>query len=182
MCGISTKEWPIDVDHIVPWSRGEKAELANLQAPCSNCNRTKGNQDDTDFRAWPIQSADPTCLFCQPPAISKAIEKNGSVFAIHDKYPVTPGHLLTIPIKHVPDFFSMTEVERRGADQLLRLLLGRIKAEDAKVSGFNLGANCGETAGQTIGHAHIHLIPRGSGDVPDPRGGVRGVIPETRVY
>jgi ATP adenylyltransferase len=103
------------------------------------------------------------------------------VFAIHDKYPVTPGHLLTIPIKHAPDFFSMTEVERSDADQLLRLLLGRIKAEDAKVSGFNPGANCGETAGQTIGHAHIHLI-RGSGDVRDPRGGVRGVIPETRVY
>ena len=76
----------------------------------------------------------------------------------------------------------MTEVERRDADQLLRLLQGRIKAEDAKVSGFNLGANCGETAGQTISHAHIHLIPRPSGDVRDPRGGVRGVIPETRVY
>jgi ATP adenylyltransferase len=60
--------------------------------------------------------------FCQPPAISKAIEKNDSVIAIHDKYPLAPGHLLTIPMKHAPDFFSMTEVERRDANQLLRLL------------------------------------------------------------
>jgi diadenosine tetraphosphate (Ap4A) HIT family hydrolase len=74
----------------------------------------------------------------------------------------------------------MTEGDRRDADQLLRPLQGRIKSEDAKVTGFNGGANCGETAGQTVGHAHIHLIPRRRGDVP--RGGVRGVIPETRVY
>jgi ATP adenylyltransferase len=182
LCGILAKERPIDVDHTVPRSRGGKAELTNLQALCSKCNRSKRNQDQTDFRAWRLQSADSACVFFQPPAISKAIEKNASVFAILDKYPVTPGHLLIIPIRHASDFFSMTEGERRDADQLLRLLQGRIKSEDAKVTGFNVGANCGETAGQTVGHAHIHLIPRRSGDVPDPRGGVRGVIPETRVY
>jgi ATP adenylyltransferase len=76
----------------------------------------------------------------------------------------------------------MTEAERLDADQLLRLLQGRMKAEDSRVAGFNVGANCGETAGQTVGHAHIHLIPRRKGDMRDPRGGVRGVIPERQSY
>jgi ATP adenylyltransferase len=182
LCGILAKERPIDVDHIVPRSRGGKTELANLQALCSKCNRSKRNQDQTDFRSWPIPSADPTCVFCQPEAISKAVEKNGSVFAIQDRFPVTPGHLLVIPMRHAPDIFCMTEAERLDADQLLRLLQGRIKAEDTKVSGFNVGSNCGEAAGQTVSHAHIHLIPRRKGDMSNPRGGVRGVIPERQSY
>jgi ATP adenylyltransferase len=182
LCGILAKERPIDVDHIIPRSRGGKTELANLQALCSKCNRSKRNLDDTDFRSWPHPSADPDCVFCQPDLMARAIEKNGSVFAVEDKYPVTPGHLLVIPIRHTPDWFSMTERERLDADQLIRVLQARIRAEDKKVGGFNIGSNCGDAAGQTVGHAHIHLIPRRSGDIPDPRGGVRGVIPEKRVY
>jgi diadenosine tetraphosphate (Ap4A) HIT family hydrolase len=182
LCGISAKERPIDVDHIIPRSRGGKTELANLQALCSKCNRSKRNQDDTDFRSWPLASADQNCAFCQPEAISKSVEKNGSVFAILDKYPVTPGHLLVIPIRHTPDWFSMTDGERLDADQLMRVLQARIRGEDKKVTAFNVGSNCGDAAGQTVGHAHIHLIPRRRGDIPDPRGGVRGVIPEKRVY
>ncbi len=182
LCGIAAKERPLDVDHIKPRSRGGRTEPANLQALCSKCNRSKRNQDDTDFREWPITSADPTCAFCQSDVISKAAETNGSVFAIRDRYPVTPGHLLVIPMRHTPDFFSMTESERQDANQLLRLLQGQIKAEDTKVEGFNIGANCGETAGQSVGHAHIHLIPRRKGDMADPRGGVRGVIPERQRY
>jgi ATP adenylyltransferase len=114
--------------------------------------------------------------------ISKAIEKNASTFAVHDKYPVTPGHLLIISMRHVPDLFSMTEAERQDSDQLLRVLQNRIRAEDTTVTGFNVGANCGESAGQTVGHAHIHLIPRRNGDMVDPRGGVRCVIPEKQSY
>jgi len=121
-------------------------------------------------------------VFCQSSVISSAVEKNGSVFAIQDKYPVTPGHLLVIPIRHTQDFFSLTESEQKDANQLLRLLQGRIKAEDTKVVGFNIGANCGEAAGQAVDHVHIHLIPRRKGDMTDPRGGVRGVIPEKRLY
>ena len=182
LCGIAAKERPLDVDHIIPRSRGGKTELANLQALCSKCNRSKRNQDDTDFRSWPPPSADLTCVFCQSAIVSQAVERNGSVFAVQDKYPVTLGHLLVIPIRHTQDYFSLTESEWNDANQLLRLLQGRIKAEDTRVEGFNIGANCGETAGQTVGHAHIHLIPRRKGDVPDPRGGVRGVIPQKRVY
>lgn len=182
LCGIPAKERPLDVDHIIPRSRGGKTELANLQALCSKCNRSKRNQDETDFRSWPDPSADPTCVFCGPEMASKAVEKNGSVFAIMDKYPVTPGHTLVIPIRHTPDWFSMTEAERLDADQLIRVLQARIRAEDKKVAGFNLGSNCGDVAGQTVGHAHIHLVPRRSGDIADPRGGVRGVIPPKRIY
>jgi diadenosine tetraphosphate (Ap4A) HIT family hydrolase len=114
--------------------------------------------------------------------MSKPVEKNGSVFAIEDKHPVTPGHLLVIPVRHTPHWFSMTEGERLDADQLMRVLQATIRTEDKKVEGFNVGSNCGDAAGQTVGHAHIHLIPRRKGDIPDPRGGVRGVIPEKRTY
>jgi diadenosine tetraphosphate (Ap4A) HIT family hydrolase len=76
----------------------------------------------------------------------------------------------------------MTEAERLDADQLIRVLQARIRAQDKKVAGFNVGSNCGDVAGQTVAHAHIHLVPRRSGDIADPRGGVRGVIPEKQIY
>ena len=182
LCGISAKERPLDVDHIIPRSRGGKTELANLQALCSKCNRSKRNQDETDFRSWPLPTNDPNCVFCQPDMASNVVERSGSVFAIKDRHPVTPGHLLVIPLRHTPDWFSMTESERLDADQLMRVLQARIRAEDKDVAGFNIGSNCGDVAGQTVPHAHIHLVPRRKGDIADPRGGVRGVIPEKRVY
>ena len=182
LCGISAKDRPLDVDHIIPRSRGGKTELANLQALCSKCNRSKRNQDETDFRSLPQPAVDPNCAFCGSDLISKAVERNGSVLAVMDKYPVTPGHLLVIPIRHTPDWFSMTQSERLDAEQLICVLQARIRAEDKRVGGFNIGSNCGDVAGQTIPHAHIHLVPRRSGDIADPRGGVRGVIPEKRIY
>jgi diadenosine tetraphosphate (Ap4A) HIT family hydrolase len=85
--------------------------------------------------------------------MSKAVEKNGSVFAIGDKYPVTAGHLLVIPIRHTPDWFSMTQGERLDADQLMRVLQATIRAEDKKVEGFNLGSNCGDANGWSRSHS-----------------------------
>jgi len=82
---------------------------------------------------------------------------------------VTSGQLLVIPIRHTTDWFTMTATERTDADQLIRVLQARIRAEDKSVAGFNVGSNCGSVAGQTVDHAHVHLIPRGIGDVPDPR-------------
>ena len=110
------------------------------------------------------------------------ITSNGSVFAIEDKYPVTQGHLLIIPHRHTVDYFSLTEQERKHAEELLLILQNRIREDDDIVTGFNVGVNCGESAGQTVMHAHIHLIPRRDGDLENPKGGVRGVIPEKMSY
>jgi len=122
------------------------------------------------------------CPFCSPETLSRAVAYHGTAFAVEDKFPVTPGHLLIVPRRHVADCFELSEAERRDAEALLFRLRERILAGDPLIDGFNVGFNCGESAGQTIAHAHIHLIPRRSGDTPDPRGGVRGVIPGQRRY
>jgi len=122
------------------------------------------------------------CPFCPEAIRFKIIEESGSVFAIKDNYPVTEGHLLIIPRRHTPDFFSMTPDEAIDAERLLRRLRERLIRQDSTISGFNIGTNCGLSAGQTIMHAHIHLIPRRDGDTPHPRGGVRGVIPDKMSY
>jgi len=124
----------------------------------------------------------PECPFCSPSVLARAVAYHGTVFALDDRYPVTPGHLLIVPRRHVADWFALTEVERRDADALLLRLRERFLAGDPEVTGFNIGMNCGTSAGQTVLHAHIHFIPRRDGDCEDPRGGVRGVIPERQKY
>lgn len=125
--------------------------------------------------------ADP-CPFCPPDIGPKVLERCGTVVAIVDKHPVTKGHMLILPLRHTPDFFSMTPEEKKDADRLIQVLRDRIEASDQTVTGFNIGMNCGTSAGQTIMHAHIHLIPRRDGDVPQPEGGVRGAIPDRQAY
>jgi len=102
--------------------------------------------------------------------------------AVKDTHPVTKGHILLLPVRHTHDYFSMSTEEKKDADKLLRILRDSIEKSDPTVTGFNIGTNCGESAGQSIMHAHIHLIPRRDGDTPKPRGGVRGVIPGRRGY
>jgi ATP adenylyltransferase len=122
------------------------------------------------------------CPFCPKKIHSKIIAEHGTVFAIEDNFPVAKGHMLILPHRHTPDYFSMTVYEIKDADHLMRLLRERLLLEDATITGFNIGMNCGISAGQTILHAHIHLIPRRNGDTPKPRGGVRGVIPNKMSY
>ena len=130
----------------------------------------------------PKSDFDPDCAFCKAFEESRVVESLGSVVAIKDKYPVSEGHFLIIPKRHTLDYFTMTDWERRDTEKLLIKLRNRIASEDKSVTGFNVGVNCGESAGQTIWHAHIHLIPRRNGDTPNPRGGVRGVIPDKMDY
>src|SRR2546421_3574955 len=117
------------------------------------------------------------CPFCVDIAQQRVVATLGTVYAIRDLYPVTDGHLLIIPVRHNTDFFTMTWEEKTDAFTLAEELKDKIRKDDPSVIAFNLGMNCGEAAGQTIMHAHIHLIPRRAGDTPSPRGGVRGVIP-----
>jgi hypothetical protein len=136
LCGATKRERPLDVDHIVPRSRGGKTELANLQVLCSTCNRTKGNRDATDFRVDAVINHDPSCAFCAEKVQASAYASNGSVIAIPDAYPVTPRHTVVIPRRHVPDFFAMTSAEHEDAEDLLRYLRNKIQSEDARVTGF----------------------------------------------
>ena len=122
------------------------------------------------------------CPFCYDNIKDRVVAEQNSVVAIRDSYPVTDGHLLIVPKRHMADYFSMDETEKKDIDVLIMKLKNLLMEKDHTVTGFNLGTNIGESAGQTIFHAHIHLIPRRNGDTPNPRGGVRGVIPEKMSY
>ncbi len=124
----------------------------------------------------------PECPFCHDNIKSKTVAELNLVVACEDTSPVTPGHLLIIPKRHCMDFFHMTPEEQMDANNLLTILSRKILKSDPSITGFNIGINNGESAGQTIFHCHIHLIPRRDGDTPEPRGGVRGVIPEKMNY
>jgi diadenosine tetraphosphate (Ap4A) HIT family hydrolase/tRNA(His) 5'-end guanylyltransferase len=182
LCGATKNEKPLHVNHIKPLSKKGKTEYANLQVLCSTCNTAKGDEDDTDFRNLAEQESDPNCKFCYENIKSRITDEFNSTSAMEDKYPVTKGHMLIVPRRHIRDYFSLTEAEKRDADNLIHILKRRISEDDPSVTGFNVGINCGESAGQTIFHAHIHLIPRRDGDIPNPRGGVRGVIPDKMSY
>lgn len=120
------------------------------------------------------------CPFCSPPT-REIILKNSLCYARYDRYPVSPGHILIIPFRHVADFFELTSEEQEGAWDLVFQSRKLIMFE-RKPDGFNVGVNVGQSAGQTVMHVHIHLIPRFQGDMDRPEGGVRGVIPEKRIY
>ena len=117
-----------------------------------------------------------TCLFCNI-EYERVIAENNLAYAVRDGFPVTDLHTLIIPKRHVEDYFGLTQEELLACDELIRSLKDEIMDSDSSVDAFNIGMNAGESAGQTIFHCHIHLIPRRSGDVENPRGGVRHLIP-----
>jgi len=122
------------------------------------------------------------CPFCGKGVEGRIVKEYGTVIAVRDKYPVTAYHTLVLPRRHTADFFTMTPEERRDAEALILRLKDEILKHDHSVVGFNVGINCGEAAGQTIMHAHVHLIHRRLGDTLNPRGGFRGVIPDKMAY
>jgi diadenosine tetraphosphate (Ap4A) HIT family hydrolase len=114
------------------------------------------------------------CIFCH--VDSPILAETKLSFAILDHFPVSDGHTLIIPKRHVKSIWEMTPEEFSDAFTLVRQIK-EVVQEKFKPQGFNVGVNCGEAAGQTVFHAHIHLIPRYTADVPSPRGGVRNIIP-----
>lgn len=120
------------------------------------------------------------CPFCQMPR-ERVLLENDVAYVIRDGYPVSPGHTLVIPRRHVGSFFETSAEEREGMLHLLDEARAGLAAEFAP-DGWNLGINDGPAAGQTVPHLHMHLIPRYAGDREDPRGGVRWIMPEKADY
>jgi diadenosine tetraphosphate (Ap4A) HIT family hydrolase len=121
------------------------------------------------------ESAAPDCPLCNVPA-ERIVSASAEAVALLDAYPVSPGHTLIVTRRHVASFFELTAAEVLALHELLFRMQQQLQAEYSP-QGYNIGVNVGRTAGQTIMHVHVHLVPRYPGDVPDPTGGVRNIIP-----
>ena len=121
------------------------------------------------------------CIFCNVRK-EDMIYENKYAFVSYDSYPVSKFHSLIIPKRHIRNYFDLDEKELNACNQLIKKIRSKIEKDDNLVEGFNLGTNAGIVAGQTIMHCHIHLIPRRKGDVENPQGGVRAVIPLKQHY
>lgn len=121
------------------------------------------------------------CPFCLVEQEREIIASSSLSIAFFDGFPVSPGHTLIIPRRHVASFFDLTEEERQDLLSLLDQVKG-IVDEKYHPDGYNIGVNVGAAAGQSVFHVHMHLIPRYVGDVQNPKGGVRGVIPAKQKY
>ena len=121
------------------------------------------------------------CIFCAKISAGDVLAQEELAAALADAFPLTPGHTLIIPRRHEPDFLALTPDEHAAIWRLMaqcRVILDR----EHRPQGYNLGVNVGEAAGQTVAHAHLHVIPRYAGDVPQPRGGIRWIIPHRARY
>ena len=121
------------------------------------------------------------CLFCNT-AESGFTFENELAYASYDTYPVSKLHCLIIPKRHIKDFFELTNEELVACNDLIKKVKDEVTKKDPNIEGFNLGTNVGKVSGQSILHCHFHLIPRRPGDVENPQGGVRSVIPNKQHY
>jgi diadenosine tetraphosphate (Ap4A) HIT family hydrolase len=121
------------------------------------------------------------CLFCNIKESGLAKE-NDLAYVSYDSFPVSEGHCLIIPKRHVKDYFDLSNEEIIACNDLIKEIKNEIIKKDSSVKGFNIGSNAGKISGQSILHCHIHLIPRRAGDVENPQGGVRSVIPSKQHY
>ena len=121
------------------------------------------------------------CLFCNS-KISGIAYENDLAYASYDTYPVSNHHCLIIPKRHLSDYFELTNDELIACNDLIKIIKQEVKNKDKSVVAFNIGTNIGKVSGQSIMHCHIHLIPRREGDVENPQGGIRAVIPKKQHY
>jgi diadenosine tetraphosphate (Ap4A) HIT family hydrolase len=120
------------------------------------------------------------CPFCNKKE-SEKILSSILTYAVYDSYPISKGHTLVIPKRHISNYFLLEDNERNDCWDLINKLKEELEKE-YNPDGFNIGININEAAGQTVHHVHIHLIPRYSGDIPNPRGGIRNIIPGKGEY
>jgi diadenosine tetraphosphate (Ap4A) HIT family hydrolase len=121
------------------------------------------------------------CVLCDRLASSGFVAENELAVAFFDAFPVSPGHCLIVPRRHEPDFLALKAEEHVAAWALVASVCMRIEV-DRRPDGYNIGSNVGIAAGQTVAHAHLHVIPRYQGDVADARGGIRWVVPARAAY
>jgi diadenosine tetraphosphate (Ap4A) HIT family hydrolase len=175
-CGTHEHQRALEVDHIVPRNHGGSDAISNLQALCF-----RGMQASYGHR-------EAGCVFCALEGSGRVLLENELALCIADAYPVSEGHSLVIPRRHGADGLELHQPEWNAVVELLKLRREQLSAQDATISGWagwlnaRGGLNSGEAAGQTVFHAHWHLIPRRTGDDDSPRGGVRGVIKGKQQY
>ena len=121
------------------------------------------------------------CLFCNSKKSGVAYE-NKLAYASYDTYPVSDLHCLIIPKRHINNYFDLSDEELIACNNLIKVVKKEIVKKDKTVEAFNIGTNVGKISGQSIMHCHIHLIPRREGDIENPQGGVRSVIPLKQHY
>ena len=124
-----------------------------------------------------------TCYFCNRPKYkSQLIFEDDSAVVLNDNFPISKGHTLIVPKTHIASIFDLSDHTYNHLFRLVKINSERLKRVDKSIEGFNIGVNQGVVAGQTVMHVHIHLIPRRKGDIHDPRGGVRWIIPSKAKY
>ncbi len=169
-CCAHEHQRALEVEDIIPKNQGGSDAITNLQALCFRGVRASYGHREAG------------CVFCALEGSGRVLLENELALCIADAYPVSEGHSLVIPRRHVADGLALHQPEWNAVVELLKLRRKQLSAADASISGWNVGLNSGDAAGQTVFHAHWHLIPRREGDCEEPRGGVRGVIGEKQKY
>jgi ATP adenylyltransferase len=165
LCGATSSERLLNICHIKPVSRGGETIYENLQVLCDKCSTSRPDKEDSDFRPGADEGFINDCIFCAASKENLLIE-NDYAFAIPDKYPSTEGHTLIIPKRHFASYFDSIQVEHDAIYELLKIREKQLLENDPLITGFDIGVNVGEDAGQKVFHCHVHLIPRRKGDSP----------------
>lgn len=176
LCGVSADKRPLEPDHIVPRRDGGSNDISNLQALCGDCNRYKRASDDTNLRdvLSSYEVREDGCNFCAP--LQKDVTAHNELaYSMLDPHPITIGHTLIVPKRHHADYFELYQPETNAMQRLLREQKTVIQRSDKTVTGFNVGFDSGEDAGQSASHCYLQLIPRRRGDNgTNENAGIRG--------
>ncbi len=155
--------------------------VVRLPFPSIACNDSFELYQYNHFNRLSRHDGGTQCPFCNLSQRVEIICETATCIAFYDGYPVSPGHALIIPKRHVASYFDLTNHEREAMNVVLQYVRQKLD-ERFHPDGYNIGINVNEAAGQSVFHVHMHLIPRYKGDVPNPKGGVRGVIPNKQKY